>query len=213
MGHNLNFTKFLDVQSPFGILQRENPNHPYQSIGIDMYLPRVDDRFIDGIVERNKNCKVINIEKNDKDVITYFEVFGYRKTVMFFENGKFTINKKIQLPSGIGIEIPRGYHADLRSKSGNFGNEFTQVTGLIDCNYTYGMGFQIIPVQPDIKVELEVNQKIAQFVLVKSEEILSLNELSNTEWEEKIEIQQRRETRIDGFGHTGKFDKVENNIQ
>lgn len=206
MSHNLKFTKFFDVKSPIGIGQRESQT-PFQSIGIDLYMPRPSIVFVDEILKANKHFIIVNAVIN-KVIPKYYESFDlwYKGNMVIEFSEKYYIHKKIQIPLGIGIIIPEGYHIDLRSKSSNFSNDLTQVTGLIDEDYTHGFGLQLLPLE-DTFVVLDVDQKVSQIVMLKSEKIMKLEEIIIDDWEDLNEVAQRRISRNGGFGVTGKFDK------
>ena len=201
----LKFTKFFDVKSPIGISQRENADLEFQSIGIDIYMPKPTMTFINGIVESNKKYVLGEIHKNNEGIIEHFSINENDSIKVFYQDNKYIIYDRMQIPSGIGILIPNGYHIDFRSKSSNFKNDYTSVTGLIDCDYTFGMGIQLVPYNN--KITLQVDEKVSQIVLIKSVEITRLDEISLEEWSKIGDVVARRLSRTGGFGSTNKFDK------
>lgn len=214
---DLKFTKFFPVKSPMGIQQKDSEkNQPYQSIGVDIYMPDVTIEFIDELAKANSKKYVIDdlIENHKTGEIETFTLLEpddesqaiSRMIAAQYADGIFYIFNNIQIPLGISILIPEGYYIDLRSKSSNFGNDYTSVTGLIDENYTYGFGLQILLID-DVNVELKPEQKISQIVLKKSYKIGELQEVSLEDWEELEDVKERRLSRKGGFGHSGKFDK------
>lgn len=215
----LSFTKFLDVKSPLGYSQKETAKCPFQSIGVDLYMPKPTLKFVEGLIVSNidsfENKYVLgehkftqeSIDSNGKlDLLESFKIVDSNGDMFIeFTNGKYIIADKIQIPSGVGILIPEDYWADLRSKSGNFKNNYTVIHGTIDEDYTYGMGMQIIPLTTYI--QFMPDEKISQFVLVKGNKIETMLELTNEEWSHNLDVVKRRLSRQGGFGHTGKFDK------
>jgi dUTPase len=166
-------------------------------------MPQPTLMFYDAIIQSNKkfNFEMIdyNMHTGEAKIIN-----KAGKTILMFYDKKYLIFSKIQIPTGIGILIPQGYHFDIRSKSSNFQNEFTFVTGLIDEDYTYGMGAQIVPLN-NTTISIEPNQKFIQLELKKTNFVTRMSERSLSEWENDDRILRRRKTRQGGFGHTGKF--------
>jgi dUTPase len=125
----------------------------------------------------------------------------------------FEIYENIQIPTGIGLVIPKGYHYNLRSKSSNFKNGFSVVEGLIDCNYTYGMGLQIVKFYDGFPIDkfydgfpININeeQKIAQLEILKDTIVESIVFIPEKEYNQLAEVRERRNFRTGGFGSTGK---------
>lgn len=204
---DLIFTKFLDIQSPVGIEQNEKEIFgEFHSIGVDIYFPKPTKDFIAAILKSNKNAHIDNISKNPE--IINFQIINNKGILLAYEDNKYTIYQNIQIPTGLGILIPKDYYLTVNPKSSNFQNGYTVIEGFIDENYTYGMGVQIILLEE--KLILEPNQKFAQLLLKKSNFIDKLTEIPLNEWEELVCVRMRREVRTGGFGTTGKFDKVIN---
>lgn len=198
---DLKFVKFLDVESPLGISQNpKESENPYNSIGVDFYVPRPDKDFVDGILKANKKLYFVN-NSSDGEYTNFTFLESAHKQVIKFSDGKFTIFSKVQIPTGIGILIPEDYFIDIRSKSGNFSNEYTSVTGLIDENYTYGFSVQLVPYNT---CTLEANEKFAQIVLIKANKIYRMEEITLDKWENLSGVKARRKNRTGGFGSTGK---------
>lgn len=205
----LKFTKFFDVKSPLGVTERENYQEGLlNSIGVDIYFPKITKKFFDELLKSNPGLthNVVMADTEENPIIYAFQLYLANGTVvMDFDGKQIKIFRKIQIPSGIGIIIPEGYHMDLRSKSGNFKNGFTSITGLIDEDYTYSFGIQIKPLE-DSTIYLEQDEKVSQIVLHKSNFIAKFEEVELELWDKLPEVQIRRRTRTGGFGHTGKFD-------
>lgn len=109
----------------------------------------------------------------------------------------------VQIPLGLCFDIPKGYHFDLRSKSSNFKNGFTSITGLIDANYTYGIGLQYSAFD-NISEHINSNDKIAQLVLIETAIVDKFNELSPETFDKLDTVIAKRHIRTGGFGSTGK---------
>lgn len=102
------------------------------------------------------------------------------------------------IPTGIFIELPQGYEAQIRARSGlSIKNGIALVNGVgtIDSDYRGEIKIPIINLGSDDFV-IENGDRIAQMVVAKYETI---------EWDEVEEISELEETeRGDGgFGHTG----------
>ena len=199
---NLNFTKFFEVKSPLGLEQNnKEKNAQYHSVGVDMYMPIVTEEFIKKLLE-NKNY-LISGKNSD---LTYFNINSiHDELIMSYYDNTYYIYGNIQIPTGIGILIPKEYHINIRSKSSNFGNYYSSIEGLIDENYTYGMGVQIITIG-NTPVIIKPNEKFAQIELIKSNFIDVMTEIDLIQWENLEEVKSRRENRKGGFGSSNKFD-------
>lgn len=202
----LKFTKFFKTKSPLTSFNDENL---FNDIGVEIYLPPVSYGFILVLLNIYKNHKFkVNFKSNKiGNEIEKFIIYkdSFFKTKLFEYDGEnYIIYDNIQIPTGIGLLIPKGYHIDLRSKSSNFTNYFTSVTGLIDETYTYGCGIQIIKLSKD-KLILKPEIKISQIVLIKSNPIGKMEEVDLDVWNNMQEVNQKRILRTGGFGSTGKF--------
>lgn len=214
---SLKFTKFFNVNSPIGIDQNEKEKDcEYHSVGVDLYFPKPTRGFLNAILKRNPFLVPVHVLYNydssrgasDDDIIsslTLVKTGG--NTVLEFNSEKNTyeIFENITIPTGVAVLIPKGYHINNRSKSGNFNNGYTSIEGLIDENYTYDMGVQIHPFNK--LIAFQVDEKFCQLELLKSNHIKSFEEVKLTDWENHPEVISRRVNRKGGFGHTGKFDK------
>ena len=203
---NLKITKFFDVKTPVGLVKRGESLDNY-SIGVDLYVPKFTDEFVKALCEANK---LYNLEPliSDEYNIDFYDINKIPNDIIASINkatGTLIIHKQLQIPTGIGMIIPPNYWCEVRTKSSNFQNYWTEVHGTVDMNYTYGVGVQIIPTKPFIKIAED--QKFAQLVMHEAVPICNIEEVPNNEWEELEEVKMRRQKRTGGFGHTGKFDK------
>lgn len=201
----LKITKFFDVKTPQGILQKGETPENY-SIGTDLYLPRLTNEFIDTFFESNKKIYP-NLNKN---VIGTHIFFTDAETQEFYVKisplkKSVEILKPVHIPTGIGFIIPREYYITVKSKSSNFNYNFTVVEGTIDMNYTYGCGIQLIPILQNKSVKLIEDQKIAQFIVQKASPVLNINFVELGQFEQEEEVIYKRNVRTGGFGSTGKF--------
>jgi len=207
----LKFTKFFSIKSPIGVEQNEKEQFTeYHSIGVDIYMPKPTKEFVDAILKSNKNSRLGQVGKVFDS--SYFSIYiddidgNNIYNLLDFKNGKYYIYSDIQIPTGLGLLIPKEYYVTVNPKSSNFTIGYTVVEGFIDCNYTYGMGVQLKKLITFIEpIELEPDQKFAQLILKKSEFITKMHEMSLDDWNKHPEILARREIRTGGFGNTGKF--------
>lgn len=99
------------------------------------------------------------------------------------------------IPTGLYIEIPEGFEAQIRPRSGltiKKGITVLNTPGTIDADYRGEIGVILINLSND-KVEIANGERICQMVISKVEQI-SLEEVDNI----------NETTRSDGgFGHTG----------
>lgn len=210
----LQFTKFLDVKSPQGIIQRSENLDNY-SIGVDLYLPKITSKFIDAIIKSNlddnKDFKFVHVE--DGYIIDAKDV---KHVIAQVIDNSIRIFEPIQIPTGIGILIPNMFYATVDSKSSNFKLGWTEIQGKIDMNYTYGMGVQIIPLKYENNkniafgnldyCEIVEDQKFAQLIMHEAVPILEMQEIPLNDWENSKEVNKLRGVRAGGFGNgTGKM--------
>lgn len=100
------------------------------------------------------------------------------------------------IPTGLFIELPEGYEAQMRPRSGlalHEGLGLLNSPGTIDADYRGEIGIIVVNLSNNV-VSIKDGDRIAQMVINKIEqvELVEVNELENTE----------RGT--GGFGHTGK---------
>lgn len=100
------------------------------------------------------------------------------------------------IPTGLFIELPEGYEAQIRPRSGLALNEGLGVLnspGTIDADYRGELGIIMINLSNAV-INIKDGDRICQMVINKVEqaELIEVKELSDTE------------RGIGGFGHTGK---------
>ena len=100
------------------------------------------------------------------------------------------------IPTGLYIELPEGYEAQIRPRSGlalNEGISVLNTPGTIDADYRGEIGIILINLSHEM-VQVNDGDRICQMIIQKVEQA------------ELIEVKSLRETeRGDGgFGHTGK---------
>lgn len=103
--------------------------------------------------------------------------------------------ERILIPTGLFIELPEGFEAQIRPRSGlaiKKGISLVNTPGTIDADYRGEIKIIIINLSNQ-EVEITDGERIAQMVISKVE---------HTDW---IEVEQLEETQrgAGGFGHTG----------
>jgi len=104
--------------------------------------------------------------------------------------------QRVLIPTGLFIELPVGYEAQMRPRSGlaiNHGITCLNTPGTIDADYRGEIKIILINLSQEPHV-VQPGDRIAQMIIQKTEraELIPVNELNETE----------RST--GGFGHTGK---------
>lgn len=100
------------------------------------------------------------------------------------------------IPTGIHIELPEGYEAQVRPRSGlaaKYGISVLNSPGTIDADYRGEVGVILVNYSNDI-FTVEDGERVAQLVIAKYERV---------EWEEKSELSDTHRG-SGGFGHTGR---------
>ena len=190
-------TRFFAVKMPEGILTKGESISNY-SIGCDLFMPKFTKEFIEAVLASNPQ-----LEFEQKDKVGAFKDKSSHELFMEynFDNGKYWILRHIQIPTGIAMLIPDDYWVEIRSKSSNFKNNFTIVHGTVDMNYTYGMGAQLMLLNPDRYVVLAEDQKICQIVFHKAVPVLNFSEVKQEDWDNDPEVYKKRTVRVGGFGN------------
>jgi len=99
------------------------------------------------------------------------------------------------IPTGLFIELPVGYEAQIRPRSGlalKKGLTVLNTPGTIDADYRGEIGVILINLSNE-KVMIEDGERICQMVIAKHEQV---------SWEQ-VEILEDTERGAGGFGHTG----------
>lgn len=98
-------------------------------------------------------------------------------------------------PTGIYIQLPEGYEAQIRPRSGlaaKYGITVTNAPGTVDADYTGEVKVSLINLSNDIFV-VQPGERIAQMVVARYEKIT---------WNEVAELDET-ERGAGGFGSTG----------
>jgi len=104
--------------------------------------------------------------------------------------------QRILVPTGLFIELPEGYEAQIRPRSGlalKHGITVLNTPGTIDADYRGEIGVILINLSQDIFV-IKNGERICQMIISKHE---------NVSWND-VEILEETARGAGGFGHTGK---------
>lgn len=99
------------------------------------------------------------------------------------------------VPTGLYIELPEGYEAQIRPRSGlalKKGISLVNTPGTIDADYRGEIGVILINLSNE-EVKIEDGERICQMVI---------NKYENVDWEEVEELKET-DRGAGGFGHTG----------
>lgn len=104
--------------------------------------------------------------------------------------------ERILIPTGLYIELPEGYEAQIRPRSGlalNEGLGILNSPGTIDADYRGEIGIIVVNLSNNVIV-IQDGERICQMVInrVEQAELIEVEELENSERGKG------------GFGHTGK---------
>jgi dUTP pyrophosphatase len=103
--------------------------------------------------------------------------------------------ERFMVPTGIAVELPEGYEAQVRARSGlsiKKGLSLINGIGTIDADFRGEINVLMINLSQE-KVTIDPNMRIAQLVLSRFEKI---------EWEESQEL-TKTERGDGGYGSTG----------
>lgn len=116
-------------------------------------------------------------------------------------DGRYTVLKPFEtklIPAGFKMELPIGYEAQIRGRSGNALKRKLQIAnspGTIDSNYRGEIGVIVFNANPNEELIIKRGEKIAQMVIQK---------LPDTELVFVREIDSETERGSNGFGSSGK---------
>mgnify|MGYP001229786821 FL=1 len=103
---------------------------------------------------------------------------------------------RVMIPTGLYIELPEGYEAQIRPRSGlaaKHGISITNSPGTIDADYRGEINVLLVNLSPD-PFTINPGERIAQMVVSRHEKV---------EWEE-VNILENSGRGAGGFGSTGR---------
>ncbi len=142
--------------------------------------------------------KVLVINKSDNELPAYETIGSAGLDIRAFIEETITLNpfERKLIKTGLFLEIPVGYEAQVRPRSGyalKNGVTVLNSPGTIDADYRGEVGVILINLSQE-KVEIHSGDRIAQLVFAKVEQ---------AEWTE-VETLSETERGAGGFGSTGK---------
>lgn len=105
--------------------------------------------------------------------------------------------ERVLIPTGLFIQLPIGYEAQIRPRSGlacKYGITVTNSPGTVDADYRGEICVSLINLSTE-KFVIHPGERIAQMVISKHEQV---------EWVE-VSVLDSTERGEGGFGHTGTF--------
>lgn len=99
------------------------------------------------------------------------------------------------IPTGLFIELPRGFEAQIRPRSGmslKHGISVLNTPGTIDADYRGEIGVILVNLSND-QYAIQPGERICQMIIAKHETV---------EWEQ-VEVLDETSRGAGGFGHTG----------
>lgn len=139
--------------------------------------------------------KVVNVSNNKLPEYATPQSAGMDLRANITEKVELYPMERKLIPSGIKIQLPEGYEAQVRPRSGlalKYGVTVLNAPGTIDADYKGEVGVILINLSNNIFF-IEPNDRIAQLVIAKHE---------TAEWEE-VDALDESERGEGGFGHSG----------
>lgn len=140
--------------------------------------------------------KVVNKSNNDLPEYATISSAGLDLRANIEEEIKLKPLSRVLVPTGLYIELPPGYEAQIRPRSGlaiKHGISIVNSPGTIDADYRGEIGIILINLSNDEFI-VKPGERICQMIVAKHEKI---------EWE-SVNSLEETERGAGGFGHTGK---------
>jgi len=140
--------------------------------------------------------KIINKSKHDLPEYTTVNSAGMDLRANIDGLIKLSPLERKLIPTGLFIELPVGFEAQIRPRSGlalKLGITVLNSPGTIDADYRGEIGVILINLSSESRVVAD-GDRICQMVIAKHEQ---------AEWEQ-VEVLEDTERGAGGFGHTGK---------
>lgn len=152
--------------------------------------PKKEDKFMTKV-----NINIVNLSNNPLPKYETSGSAGMDISAMLAEPVIIKPLQRVLIPTGLYIELPDGYEAQIRPRSGlaaKKGLSVLNAPGTIDSDYRGEIKVILINLSNETVV-INTGERIAQMVIAKYEKALltEVDELNNTE------------RGSGGFGHTG----------
>ena len=143
------------------------------------------------------NIKIVNKSSNDLPEYGTAHAAGMDLRANLTDDIVLESFERKLIPTGLFIELPVGYEAQVRPRSGlslKYGITVLNSPGTIDADYRGEIMIILINLSKE-KFIIQNGDRIAQMIVASHEKI---------EWE-KVEILENTNRGNGGFGHTGKY--------
>jgi len=139
--------------------------------------------------------RVINKSKNSLPAYETMHAAGMDLRADVAETVTLAPMERKLVPTGLHIELPEGFEAQIRPRSGlafKFGIGIVNSPGTIDADYRGEIKVLLINLSTEV-FEINTGDRIAQMVVAKHEKV---------DWEE-VEVLNETSRGVGGYGHTG----------
>jgi dUTP pyrophosphatase len=139
--------------------------------------------------------RVINKSKNSLPAYETMHAAGMDLRADVAETVTLAPMERKLVPTGLHIELPEGFEAQIRPRSGlafKFGIGIVNSPGTIDADYRGEIKVLLINFSTEV-FEINTGDRIAQMVVAKHEKV---------DWEE-VEVLNETSRGVGGYGHTG----------
>ncbi|HPF52793.1 MAG TPA: dUTP diphosphatase [Draconibacterium sp.] len=140
--------------------------------------------------------KIVNKSRNELPAYSTIHSAGMDLRANLGEPVTLKPLERALVPTGLFIELPEGYEAQIRPRSGlalKKGITVLNTPGTIDADYRGEIGVILINLSQENFV-IENGERICQMVIAAHEKV---------EWD-LVEVLEETERGAGGFGHTGK---------
>ncbi len=142
------------------------------------------------------NVKIVNKSKHDLPSYSTILSAGMDIRANIDEPVTLKTLERTIIKTGLFIELPQGYEAQIRPRSGmtiKHGISVLNSPGTIDADYRGEIGIIVANLSPD-EYTINDGERLCQMIVAKHETV---------EWEE-VEVLSDTVRGAGGFGHTGK---------
>jgi dUTP pyrophosphatase len=140
--------------------------------------------------------KIVNKSNNPLPTYSTISSAGMDLRASLTEKVSLKPLDRALIPTGLFIELPVGYEAQIRPRSGlalKHGISVLNTPGTIDADYRGEIGIILVNLSNQEFI-IENGERICQMIIAKHEKV---------NWSE-VEILEETERGAGGFGHTGK---------
>ena len=150
-------------------------------------------------LSKNKNNMKVKIINTSSNPLPHYATVGSAGVDLRANIEESIILESLErkvIPTGLYIELPIGYEAQIRPRSGlafKKGLSIPNAPGTIDSDYRGEIGVILINLSKE-PIEITPGERVAQMVIAKYEQI---------EWEQ-VEVLSDSDRGAGGYGSTGK---------